>query len=95
MSTRLDRYRAAVMLAQIIGEGEPADDERRLDEAFRDVRDELAALRLNQQEFPQHLQRVLQLIGGDTFSRRVPPPLRLVTEEQFELLAYPNGRGDT
>lgn len=87
------------MLAQIIGEGEPADDERRLDEAFRDVRDELAALRLNQQEFPQHLQRVLQLvlqlIGGDTFSRRVPPPLRLVTEEQFELLAYPNGRGDT
>lgn len=70
MSGRRDRYVAAVFVAQLIAEGDPADDSFRLHQAIEDIRDELEAARRNQAEFPAHLERALEMIGNDRHSVR-------------------------
>ena len=62
-SDRIDRYQAAVLLAQLILE-QPADtDQFLVQQAIDDVRDEVAAGRRNQAEFPSHFRRVVDLFG--------------------------------
>lgn len=86
MSTRTDRYKAAVVLAQVILEDEPRFDEFHLQQAIDDIVDEVRAGRRNQQDFAKHAERVLDLIhasrwlNDDVHSRRVPN-LRVVEED--------------
>jgi hypothetical protein len=72
MSTREDRYRAAMVLAHEILDGPPDEDGRRLAEAVADLTGELVAGRKNQQEFPDIAARV---------RAELAPALRVVKEE--------------
>ena len=77
--SRLDRYQAAVMLAQEILQGNPAHDELRIQQALDDLVDEVRAGRRNQEEWPQI---VSELERRGLFSVRVDQPhLTLVKEE--------------
>lgn len=41
--TRIDRYQAALVLADLIAEGNPRHQEFRIEQAVQDIRDHLAA----------------------------------------------------
>jgi predicted ATPase len=69
MSTREDRYRAAMVLAHEILDGPPDEDGRRLAEAVADLTGELVAGRKNQQEFPD--------VSAEVFERLANPKPRL------------------
>lgn len=77
--SRLDRYQAAVILAQEILQGDPAHDELRIQQALDDIVDEVRAGRRNQADFPRI---VTELERAGLFSVRVDQPhLTLVKEE--------------
>lgn len=69
MSDRVERYHAAVVLAQIILEGAQADDELSIAQALNDVRDEVTAGRKNLADIP-HLSTAM-------FERLADPKPRL------------------
>lgn len=77
MSTRTDRYKAAVILAQLILEQDPALDGFNLEQAFQDVRDEVEAGRRNQREMPGVARRVLELIADRHNGSRAAPERHL------------------
>jgi hypothetical protein len=77
VSTRIERFTSAVLLAQQILEGPAKHDELRIQQALDDIRDEVEAGRKNQAEWPAHAQRALELIDNAQHSVRVPT-LRVV-----------------
>jgi len=76
---RLDRYTAAVMLAQEILQANPARDELMIQQALDDIVDEVRAGRRNQAEY---MNVVAQLEKHGLCSLRADRPhLALVKEE--------------
>lgn len=69
--SRIDRYTAAVMLAQEILQGNPAHDELRIGQAIDDIVDEVRAGRRNQADFPRV---AADLAAQGVFSVRVDEP---------------------
>lgn len=76
MSTRIDRYQAAIVLAQEILQGDSKHDQLRIQQALDDLVDEVRAGRRNQAEFPVIAAKVvselwsvkaprLELVKGD------------------------------
>lgn len=79
---RLNRYMAAVSLAQEILQGNPRHDELRIQQALDDLVDEIRAGRRNQADFAVVAARLAE---AGAFSVRVDEPhLRLVTPEEFD-----------
>jgi hypothetical protein len=80
---RLDRYTAAVMLAQEILQANPARDELMIMEAIDDLIDEVRAGRRNQAEY---MNVVAQLEKHGLCSLRVEKRthLSLVTPDEFD-----------
>jgi hypothetical protein len=68
---RLERYQAAVYLAQLMLENPESMDELQMEHARQDIDDELAAGRKNQREFPAALAAVAEKIGFPLFSVKV------------------------
>lgn len=77
MSTRSDRYYAAVCLAQMILEEEPGDDLRLIAEAISALTGEVLAGRRNQVEFPAVAAELFERLMSDPL-----PRLRLVVEHE-------------
>ncbi len=97
MPNRLERYRRAVDLAQVILTGDPSLDDFQIEQAMRDVRDEVEAGRKNQAEFGLIRSRMDKLLrraglsavpdsGDAEFEPYIPPAgdrhLRAVKDRQ-------------
>jgi len=67
-------------------------DEYTLERISDELFDSVKARRRDQKRFRRELRGLAQRMAREEWSVKAPPSLRLVTEDEFEQMAYPNGR---
>lgn len=85
-------WRLVEQLAQQVCGQPESRDGYELERIADELSDAVQAIRRDQHRFLAEFRSLADSVQRDEWSVKAPPALRLVTENEFEEMAYPRGR---